>query len=643
MGLRKAPGSKITLTLVGAFLLAACETQPTHEVLAVSDISPRQIEVGDRVIVQGTGFPQASDIRRITLRLGGSLARPGARPCGRSVALTLTDPPLDQRVIDPATGLEREPTYASAQMHTLRIESGSRLEFTVTDAILRALMTCPGEREASSSVSHATLALLGASGGVSVRIETLQGTTLASSRAMRGPRLDLLAPFARGLDVEIAARAAAEHTLDGMGLRLASVHPPEGGLQVERVTPGAPADEAGIVDGDVLERIDGVTILGASDFRTAPGADVSVVTVRRGDSMDEHPVRVAAVTRGAPSDLPATAVVLLVAVALVGLSATRRRGFLAWLGAVWRGRDAPVAAHEEGADGAFFNRVRRRVNEVAERDPALVAMLCAAVGTVALSVPFGPMALRVDFDVISAHVLGALASVLVGSAWTSAGREKTARIVALGRRLAPEVVGLLPLAAVVTLAGEIRVQSIVGAQGGACWQWNLFHDPVVFTLGAVALAGVAFQSDVVTSDGAPRVLRVVAATVLVERAALLAALFLGGASLPGVTQAAQESSVALQMLGAALFTMKAWGLALAVQLGRGALSRLHVERRRWLVWAWLLPVSAVCAALVVGGVALAGIAGPAREVLVRVTAWTTFGVIAIAGGVRALAREEKFR
>ena len=135
MGLRSAPGRKITPTLVGAFLLAACETQPTHEVLAVSDISPRQIEVGDRVIVQGTGFPQASDIRRVTLRLGGSLARPGARPCGRSVSLTLTDPPLDQRVIDPATGLEREPTYAAAQMHTLRIEAGSRLEFTVTDAI----------------------------------------------------------------------------------------------------------------------------------------------------------------------------------------------------------------------------------------------------------------------------------------------------------------------------------------------------------------------------------------------------------------------------------------------------------------------------------------------------------------------------
>lgn len=62
-----------------------------------------------------------------------------------------------------------------------------------------------------------------------------------------------------------------------------------GGAYVEDVAPGTPADKAGIKSGDIIQKVDGVDVVGQIDLRNmmlqhAPGKTISV-TYRRGDSI----------------------------------------------------------------------------------------------------------------------------------------------------------------------------------------------------------------------------------------------------------------------------------------------------------------------------------------------------------------------
>ena len=69
----------------------------------------------------------------------------------------------------------------------------------------------------------------------------------------------------------------------GVGVGVGS----DGGLVVEDVAPGSPADEAGIEPGDVIERVDGERVRTVEELRGAlaavePGAQYRVTTNRYG-------------------------------------------------------------------------------------------------------------------------------------------------------------------------------------------------------------------------------------------------------------------------------------------------------------------------------------------------------------------------
>ncbi len=619
------------LLCVGA-ALSGCETQPTHEVIALQDLSPRQVEVGDRVVIHGSGFPLAGDIRRLTVRLSGTLSRPGLAACARPVSLTLSDPQTTGSSADPITGVEREAVYAAASLHTLRVEGGSRIEFTVTDEILRALSTCPGER--APAASHATVSLTGPHAGVSVEVETLQGARLASAHALRGPRIDLLAPWNRTLDGERMARAEAERTLGFLGIHLAAAHPNEGGLRVERVAQGSPADEAGILDGDVLERIDGTTLLGVGDLRPAPGSDTALLSVRRGDAVEDRPVRVTALTRGAPDDAVATTVLLLVGLAFVTFGMGSQRGLLAWTAARLADRHgAGVLSNWRGWRGMLADLGARM------RDDRELAVLAgAAVSTTALAAPFGQSLCAADPDVAVWHAASAVGAVALSAAVAHGSASHGALgagLRAAGRRAVWELPAMAAVGAAVALAGDLGARGVMASQGGAPWAWNLFRNPAMLVMGAAHLASLALLSPE-AREAPTRSMRASAWTLLAARAALVSVTLLGGARVPGVELATQESAVGFQMLGAALMLAKAWAVVALLRWAAPRVAAVHPTVRTTLALRYLGPLSVIGAVLVVAGDAVARVLSPAHgELAVTVLSLATFGAVTLGAGVTA--------
>lgn len=627
------PAIRRALALAAAAALGACETQPTHEVLSVVDIAPRQMEVGDRVVIRGSGFPQPGDIRRVAVTLTGTLARPGLAPCARPVSVTLTDPPEGERTYDPASGTERDAVYATSTMHLLRVHGGADIEFTLTEELLRALTTCAGERPPARA-PHATVGLVGPRAGVSVRVETMQGTTLSSSQSLRGPRLDLLTPWGREVVEGREARAGADRALTAVGIRLAETQPSEGGLQIERVTPGSPADEAGLGDGDVMEAIDGVTLLGVTDFRPAAGGDLAVVSVRRGDAVEDRALRVAAITRAASHDVVATAVLLLVALAVVAFGMSPTRGLLGWLAQ----RLLPVRAPAAGRGW------REGLRSAWARTAAAVAgdagFASAAVASTALAVPFAEFLFDANVDLGAAHIVGVLASLTVAALSARAEMNHptlAATLRGAARRAAFELPAAGAVVAAVFLSGSIDAQGVSAAQGGAPWDWYLFRGPALFALGAAHLAAlVPLAVDVRAATH--RALRGAAWATLLARSSYAATLLCGAMRLPGLTLGEQGASVALQMLGAVAFLAKLWGLAGVARYVAPGAAAAHPALRTTLALRHLAPLAVIAAVLTLVGDAFAREApvGP-RELTVTIASLATFAVV-VTGALLATRR-----
>src|SRR3990172_7017638 len=60
-----------------AALLAGCALSGDADLLQVDDVRPHRIEVGDRVVLVGRGFPTG---REASVRFEGTMRRPGAAP-----------------------------------------------------------------------------------------------------------------------------------------------------------------------------------------------------------------------------------------------------------------------------------------------------------------------------------------------------------------------------------------------------------------------------------------------------------------------------------------------------------------------------------------------------------------------------------
>ncbi len=595
--------------------LAGCETQPTHEVLTLTELTPRQVEPGDRLVLHTTGLPPTADIRRITVRLAAQLARPGAARCEPVVVSTVTDPPEGTVVTDPLTGQLRDALYGEVASHALRIDGSSRLEFTLTDGLVRTLTRCPGESTAEPTGSHATLSFLGGRAGVTVQVETLQGTVLSSARALRGPIVDLHITQGRGLDVTRAALAEAERALSVVGVHLAPVLPPEGGLQVERVDPGSAADEAGVADGDVLLRLDGVNLAAIDDFRPSPGRDHAVLTVRRGDAVEDRALRVSQLDPRVSWDVVLAAVLVLLAAALVWSAG-------APVPSVLRRASRLVGMHRDGDPEPLV---------AAPWSSAPHRLGWLALATTALAVPFGSGIFSVDPDVLATTLALVVAGAALATTRRTGARAKIAVAAREMLRGAPLVVGA---GAVVAASTALGFQGVAGSQGSLPWQWNLFRDPLHLALGAYAITWTVAGFE---AGDAPTLPNHLAERMLTwGRAALCALLLLGAWRLPAVGAGAQSSSVGLQMIGVAVLLAKSWALHALARRARRSSRRPRAESLTRTAWAAALP--AAIAAL--GAYTALALLGPrlnwaTRDAVSSLVAWATFGWCALSTSVVA--------
>ncbi|MEZ4409799.1 MAG: hypothetical protein R3A52_25495 [Polyangiales bacterium] len=598
---------------MAALLLGACETQPTHEVLGLTDLSPRVMEPGERVVLHAAGLPSPQDIRRVTVRVTGRLSRPGLGPCARPVSLELRDPPEDA-VWDPTTGESRPASYATDRSHSVVISGGDHLEFVLTPAMLRALTQCPGER-ATASPRHATVSLLGPGAGVSLQVDTAEGASLSTARPLRGVVIDLHSG-PRDLPGEMAARREADRALSALGLTLAETEVPEGGLAVASVASGSIAESVGVASGDVLVSLDGLRLESPSDFR--PGRDRATATLalRRGEVLEERRVPLAVTRGGLSSDGFFTLVLaaLLLAVALgahAGAPASLR-----WLAMGLRRDDDARDARSTWA---------RLVDAARSASRGWVAP--TAVTVTALALPAGPTLVALDPDLVASQAVVSLAAVALAMI-AAKGEGWRASVTSAGRRLLLEVPGALALAAAAMHGAGTRTHAVVSAQGATPWRWNLLRDPALLALGAAALlAPLARDGD----DDATPALTASRRALAVARGALLAAVLMGGWCVPGARAERVEASVTLQMLGVALLVAKGCAWAAAAEVGRRRLSRVHPSA--WVRLALSRAVPAGAAALGLAALAAWASTRVSPEALAsasRGAAWATVGLAVFA-------------
>ena len=235
------PLTPVVLLAAIAWLSAgagSCAQRPVADLIEVREVTPSDVELGDRITVVGEGFP-AGRPARVTFR--GDLRRPGERPIRRAEVV------LEGAVVGP---------------EQLEVPFGEAAQAVFCGAGDRAAHTT-FEGEVEVAFAAAALGAAPVAGTLrQVVLDVRPGASPANTEAdHQGQRL---AAFA-GLQVGPAARR---------GL----------GLPVEGVAPGSRAEAAGIAPGDVLATFDGLRVDSVGDLAPAPGEREAVVGVRRIDS-----------------------------------------------------------------------------------------------------------------------------------------------------------------------------------------------------------------------------------------------------------------------------------------------------------------------------------------------------------------------
>src|SRR5438552_1814488 len=67
----------LLLLIAALAVLAGCQRESTPQLIQVLDVAPREVEVGDRLEILGSGFPQGKTAK---LAFRGTLFRPGDKP-----------------------------------------------------------------------------------------------------------------------------------------------------------------------------------------------------------------------------------------------------------------------------------------------------------------------------------------------------------------------------------------------------------------------------------------------------------------------------------------------------------------------------------------------------------------------------------
>lgn len=619
-------GSMVSLLVL--FGLSACSASPSGlELLSVIDVAPREIDLGDRLEILGTNLP-AVDAREATVVLRGTLRRPGQAP-------------LTNQTI----------TVQRAEV------SSDKVSLRVTDDLLARF--CGRGDDAI----HTTF-----QGDVTVSLASALGKPVRGT--VRNVTLDVRAPTARR--AVIAAREREGHrALEFMGMTVAEEQPAAGGLVVATVRPDSPASAAQIQPGDLLVSFEGVRIYSVADLAPSGASPAPFLDVKRGDAA---PVALAVAMRGfhpsAPADLLGAGLILGVAAAIILLFMAPTAGIITWVERRVAGRmQSRIGPNRAGPQGFFIwiaDGIKSLLKEdivPKSADPALfkLAPYLVFIGVSATFVvmPFGQSLIAADLDVGVLYLLAVTSLVTIGlitGGWASnnkwsllGGVRSAAQIISY------EIPGAVAIATLVLMTGSLRLQDLIGAQGGTGssfyeiggwpWHWFVFKNPIIFALFFLYFTTALAEGNRAPFDLPEAESELVAgysteysgmrylffffaewANVFVM-CGIASALFLGGWQLPGVSPSDQEASLALQALGALVFLAKSWALIFVVIWVRWTLPRVRIDQMMNLCWKWFVPLS-FAALLATAGLMVVSLPKTV-ELLIAACTFATWGVLVV--------------
>jgi NADH-quinone oxidoreductase subunit H len=537
------------LGLAAVPLLAACERDASPQLITVLDLAPREAEVGDRLELTGSGFPQG---RAAHVTFHGTLNRPGEAP------VLGADIPL-------------EGVVTSAQV--IELVYGEPLEAVFCRAGEDAVHTTfEGEVEVAFSAAAA---------GAPPIVATLRDVTL-----------DLRPPAPRRGIAEARAHEG-ERALAYAGIHLGERTSSSGGLLVAEIEPGSRAETAGILPGDLVVSFDHVRVGSVADVIPAPRHPMVAVGIRRGTSAREEirEIKMDGYRPPPPSDLLAAALVLGVATALLLLFTAPRGAWLAWLGRRF------AASHQ----------VESAASSVPRIGPTVSRILFAAVTLLWAAVPIAmhPLVRELDAGVPFAFAVTSLALVACASA-----RGFRAKIAAAVRVVSLDAPAAIALVAVVVMTGSVRLHEVVRAQGALPWEWFVFKTPMAFlafvtflivlvvqglpeatSLGEHGALGLAAATKPVADDDARPFARAIADWVhLAVLSGLAAAAFLGGWQIPGLAPG-EATALAWRLVGAVLLVAKTLAVMALLVRTRRALPGMTSRAVIGLAWRVLVPLA----------------------------------------------------
>ena len=537
---------KLLFFVLATLALAGCERDGIPPLVEVSEVSPREIEVGDRIELRGAGFPQGRTAR-VTFR--GTMLRPG-----------------------------RVPVHGASVEVDGVVAASDRIEIVVGE---------PLEERFCGHGDHALHTTM--LGDVEVAFASSTPGAPPLVGVMHGMTLDVTPGSVRAAVVE-ARIAEGQRVLSFLGVTPGQASPR--GIPIEKLEPGAPGERAGFQVGDLIAAVDGAHVREISDIAPA-SARSTQITLRHGDASTDDTKTVEMIGY-AGERIPAEYAPALL---LVGLALAVLLLLVLPAPAIFSALEQRVARRlrvsgSKAAVFALFGRGPRAIFS------ALVSVLVAMFA-------LGPYVASADLDggimlvVALALLLGSRVAQTRGA---MASLRSAADVGVAGLVLATSIFG------VVVNGGALRLAEIVRAQGGAPWEFAAIRQPVSCAfafayVGALLVLLRAREETPLLADarvddrgGAAANGRLLERLGLLVASALGVAIFFGGWQLPGGLEA---RSTLFQVAGALLFVMKTWALC-ALLLGAASIASPWTAREaRTFTLRRLLP------ALALGGVLLA--------------------------------------